>query len=134
MIFNKYIALLALPILAAATPKPGGGGSPTTKPAHTSTVTVTATSTATQAASQCDTGDLQCCNSVQSAGSPAAAGLLGLLGIVIQGLDIPVGLTCDPISVIGLGSASCSAHPVCCQDNSHGGLISIGCVPVDLSL
>ncbi|KAL5487565.1 hypothetical protein ACEPAI_5673 [Sanghuangporus weigelae] len=133
MIFNKYIALLALPILAAATPMPGGG-SPTTKPAATSTVTVTATSTATQPASQCNTGDLQCCNSVQSAGSSDAAGLLGLLGIVLDGLDIPVGLTCNPISVIGTGTSGCSAHPVCCEDNSHGNLISLGCIPVNLSL
>ncbi|KAL5507775.1 hypothetical protein ACEPAH_5393 [Sanghuangporus vaninii] len=132
MIFNKYIALLALPILAAATPMPGG--SPTTQPAKSTTVTVTATPTATQPASQCNTSDLQCCNSVQSSGSSDAAGILGLLGVVLQGVDIPVGLTCDPISVIGLGSASCSAHPVCCENNSFGSLISIGCVPVDLSL
>ncbi|KAL5529945.1 hypothetical protein ACEPAF_6202 [Sanghuangporus sanghuang] len=132
MFFNKYIALLALPILAAATPMPGG--SPTTQPAKSSTVTVTATSTATQPASQCNTGDLQCCNSVQSSSSSDATGLLALLGIVLQGVDIPVGLTCNPISVIGLGSSGCSANPVCCENNSYGSLISLGCVPVNLSL
>ncbi|KAE9407588.1 fungal hydrophobin [Gymnopus androsaceus JB14] len=59
-------------------------------------------------ASSCSTGPVQCST------------LLGLLGIVLQDLTVGVGLTCDPIT------------SVCCQDNSHGGLISIGCVPVTL--
>ncbi|ETW76432.1 hydrophobin-like protein [Heterobasidion irregulare TC 32-1] len=89
----------------------------------------------TEPASQCDTAPVQCCDSVQSAGSPAAANELGLLGIVVQDLNIPVGLTCTPISVIGVGSgASCDASPVCCEDNSYNGVVAIGCVPVDLSL
>ncbi|KAK7464756.1 hypothetical protein VKT23_005963 [Stygiomarasmius scandens] len=83
-------------------------------------------------ASSCSTGPIQCCNTVTDAGDPAAAKVLGLLGIVIQDVTAVVGLTCTPISVIGVGGNSCSANPVCCADNSHGGLISIGCVPVDL--
>lgn len=60
----------------------------------------------TEPASQCDTAPVQCCDSVQSAGSPAAANELGLLGIIVQDLNIPVGLTCTPISVIGVGSGA----------------------------
>ncbi|EJD01684.1 fungal hydrophobin [Fomitiporia mediterranea MF3/22] len=111
------------------------GGEPTTKPATTSTVTVTApASTSTQPASQCNTGDLQCCNSVQSSDSSGLAGLLSLLGVVLQGVAVPVGLTCDPISVIGLGSNSCSAQPVCCSNNNFNGVIALGCTPVNLNL
>ncbi|KAK7681935.1 hypothetical protein QCA50_014897 [Cerrena zonata] len=113
--FSRVVALtaLALPLLAAATPLDARGGEP---------------------ASQCNTGPVQCCNSVQKANSPAAAGILALLGVVLQDLTVPIGITCSPISVIGLGGNSCSANPVCCENNSFGGLISIGCVPVDLSL
>ncbi|EJD00379.1 fungal hydrophobin [Fomitiporia mediterranea MF3/22] len=109
--FSKFAALASLALLAVATPTPGG-----------------------EPASQCSTGPVQCCNTVTTAGDPAAAGVLALIGVVVQDLTVPVGLTCDPITVIGAGGSGCSANPVCCEDNSHGGLISIGCVPVDLSL
>ncbi|KAI1798181.1 fungal hydrophobin [Ganoderma leucocontextum] len=105
------LALVALPLLAAATPLEVRGGEPP---------------------SSCSTGPIQCCNTVEQASAPSAAALLGLLGIVLQDLTVLVGLTCSPITVIGVGGGSCSAQAVCCQDNSTGGLISIGCVPVTL--
>ncbi|KAE9385896.1 hydrophobin 2 [Gymnopus androsaceus JB14] len=83
-------------------------------------------------ASSCSTGDLQCCDTTESASSASATALLSLLGIVLQDLDVLVGITCSPITVIGAPGSSCSAQAVCCDDNSHGGLISIGCVPVTL--
>ncbi|TBU28464.1 fungal hydrophobin [Dichomitus squalens] len=106
------------------------GGSPPASP--TKTVTVTAPAASSTSSGSCSTGAIQCCNSVQSASDPAASLLLGLLGIVVQGVDVLVGLTCSPITVIGVGGGSCSATAVCCQDNSHGGLISIGCLPIEL--
>ena len=55
----------------------------------------------------------------QQASDPAASLLLGLLGIVIQGVDALVGLDCSPITVIGVGTGnSCSANAVCCQNNN----------------
>ncbi|KAI0682430.1 fungal hydrophobin [Cerioporus squamosus] len=67
------------------------------------------------------------------ASDPAAAGILKSIGVVVQDVDALVGLTCSPITVIGVGTGdSCDAQAVCCEDNSHGGLISIGCVPVTL--
>ncbi|THU91475.1 fungal hydrophobin [Dendrothele bispora CBS 962.96] len=83
---------------------------------------------------ECTTGPIQCCNSVQSADSPAVAGLLGLLGIVVQDVTALVGVNCSPISVIGVGGNSCSASPVCCENNSFNGLVAIGCVPINISL
>ncbi|THU91485.1 hypothetical protein K435DRAFT_674080, partial [Dendrothele bispora CBS 962.96] len=57
-----------------------------------------------------------------------------LLGIVVQDVNALVGVTCSPISVIGVGGDSCSANPVCCENNSFNGIVALGCVPVDLSL
>ncbi|KAF8072182.1 fungal hydrophobin-domain-containing protein [Lyophyllum atratum] len=85
-------------------------------------------------ASQCNTGPVQCCNSVQTAGSDPVAGILGLLGVVVQDINVLVGVTCTPITVIGAGGDSCTAQPVCCEDNSFHGLVAIGCTPVNLSL
>ena len=92
MLFTKYIAVLFLPLLAVAT----------------TTVTVTQGPTSTPIPpSQCNTGPIQCCNSVQSASSGGLTStLLGLLGIVLQGVDLPIGLTCNPISIIGIGGNS----------------------------
>ncbi|KAI0071618.1 fungal hydrophobin [Panus rudis PR-1116 ss-1] len=123
---SVFYVTFALTLLAAATPKPWNTG-PTT------TVTVTApASTSTIPASACSTGPVQCCDSTETAGSEAGSALLGLLGIVVQGLDVVLGLGCSPISVIGAGGGSCNANAVCCENNNVGGLISIGCVPVIL--
>ncbi|KAA1470763.1 fungal hydrophobin [Dentipellis sp. KUC8613] len=86
-------------------------------------------------ASECSTAPVQCCDSVQSASSPAAASLLASLGVVLQDLTTPIGITCSPISVVGVGSgATCSASPVCCDNNNFNGVVALGCVPVDLNL
>ncbi|KAF9054951.1 fungal hydrophobin [Hymenopellis radicata] len=82
-------------------------------------------------AGDCTTGPIQCCATTTTASNASAAAILGLLGIILDP-DTLVGLSCSPISVIGVGGGECSASPVCCTDNSHGELISIGCVPVTL--
>lgn len=78
--FAKLFTLSALAILAVATPAP--------------------------AADACDTGALQCCQSVQPAGSSAVAPILKSIGVVVQDLNVPVGVTCSPVSVVGVGSGS----------------------------
>ncbi|KAF4580784.1 hypothetical protein EYR38_003071 [Pleurotus pulmonarius] len=127
---SLFIAFVAFTILAAAMP---GGGYP--KP---TTVTVTATPKPTETSgsgSQCSTGPIQCCNSVQSSGSGGLVSvLLGLLGVVLGGIDVPIGLTCNPISVIGIGGNSCNAQAVCCENNSFNGLIAIGCTPININI
>ncbi|KAK7037488.1 sc3 hydrophobin [Paramarasmius palmivorus] len=107
----KAVLPLSLAVLAAASPTPGG-----------------------IPASQCNTGPIQCCNNVQKASDPSAAALLGLLGVVLQDLNVLVGITCTPISVIGIGGNSCNAQPVCCTNNNFNGLITVGCTPVNLNL
>ncbi|TFK26943.1 fungal hydrophobin [Coprinopsis marcescibilis] len=83
---------------------------------------------------QCNTGPVQCCNSVQRADSDAASKLLALLGVVVQDVSVPVGITCSPLSVIGLPGNSCSSQPVCCEDNSFNGVIAIGCTPINVNV
>lgn len=74
--FNKLAAISSLAVLAVATPAPNA-----------------------VPASSCDTGALQCCDSTSSTVTPAISKLFGLLGISAQGVAIPIGITCSPISV-----------------------------------
>ncbi|KAJ7459603.1 hydrophobin 2, partial [Mycena galericulata] len=73
----------------------------------------------------------QCCNSVVSSSSSAASAVAGLLGLDLDGLDVPVGLSCSPITVIG---NNCGGTSVTCDapDAEWGGLIAINCVPITL--
>ena len=73
MMIKKFAAVASLAVLAVATPTPTGG--------------------------QCNTGSMQCCQSVQSSSNGAVSVLLGLLGVVLGGVNVPIGLTCSPISV-----------------------------------
>ena len=61
---------------------------------------------ATYASAQtCSTGPIQCCETVEKASDPAAAGILKSIGVVVQDVDALVGLTCSPVTVIGVGSS-----------------------------
>ncbi|KAF9465665.1 hydrophobin [Collybia nuda] len=114
---TSAIAILPLPLLAAATVLPR-------------------TNTPTTPASQCNTGDLSCCNSTQesSALTGPVAALLGLLGIDIRSITGIVGLTCSPLTIIGGGGSSCTTQPVCCSGNDFHGLVVIGCTPININL
>ncbi|CAG1981761.1 unnamed protein product [Fusarium graminearum] len=88
-----------------------------------------ATSSTTAASRQCIApAALQCCLSVGKANDGPVGLILGLLGIVIKDLSIPIGLTCS--SVPNAEACGASRTPVCCSDNSHGGLVAIGCTSV----
>ncbi|KLO10198.1 hydrophobin-domain-containing protein [Schizopora paradoxa] len=114
------------------TRKPTTTHAPPPKPTKTTTIVVTTTAPA-PSGSQCSTGPVQCCNSVESSSSEAASKQLGLLGIVLQGLDIPVGITCSPIDVLSIASGSgCTAQTVCCENNNFNGLINLGCNAISL--
>ena len=55
--------------------------------------------------SSCSTGPVQCCNKVTTSNDPVAKLIIGLLGIVL-GPNVSVGLTCSPLSVIGIGGSN----------------------------
>ncbi|ESK82542.1 hypothetical protein Moror_3704 [Moniliophthora roreri MCA 2997] len=84
MKFNLF-ALTAVSTLAAAAPTRRGN----------------------KLASSCTTVPIQCCNSVDTAGSSSVAALLGLLDIVVQDVNVLVGPTCVPITIIDTGGTTC---------------------------
>ncbi|KAF8217917.1 hypothetical protein K438DRAFT_1952780 [Mycena galopus ATCC 62051] len=71
----------------------------------------------------------QCCNSVVPSSSTAASAVAALLGLDLTGLDVPVGLSCSPITV---GGNNCGSTSVTCDtpDQGWGGLIAINCIPI----
>ncbi|TFK91069.1 fungal hydrophobin [Polyporus arcularius HHB13444] len=105
MVFSRALILAALPLLAVATAIQGRGGEPSS--------------------------GASCCSTVGQSTDPAILSALGPLAVLVNGLNVLVGLNCSPITVIGAGS-SCSGTTVTCTDNSHGSAVEIGCVPVTL--
>ncbi|RPD65521.1 fungal hydrophobin [Lentinus tigrinus ALCF2SS1-7] len=160
MLARAY-ALVSLAVLATATPWNTGTSTGVSTVTTTATTTVTKTQTQTQTlteppktvtepgtgtctatapvvtvtepASDCTTGPIQCCEGIQSANTVPGKVMLGLLGIILKDLDVFLGLNCDPITGVGVGSGNaCTAVTVCCENNAVGSLISIGCIPVFL--
>lgn len=87
------------------------------------------------ASNQCNTGSLQCCNSVYQSQSQEGALLASLVGLNVQDLTGSIGANCSPLSVVGAGSGAqwcvtslgdidnadrkySSQQPVCCSNNS----------------
>ncbi|KAJ7477343.1 fungal hydrophobin [Mycena latifolia] len=73
----------------------------------------------------------QCCNSVTSSNSDAASLVAAVVGLDLTGLDVPVGLGCSPITILG---NNCGGTTVVCNapQSSWGTLIAINCIPITL--
>ena len=56
--------------------------------------------------SQCNVGEVQCCNTITGADDPEAQAVINQVGAVIDDLTVAVGLDCNPITVIGAGFGS----------------------------
>ncbi|KAI5994894.1 hydrophobin-3 precursor [Pisolithus orientalis] len=84
--------------------------------------------------SQCNTGPIQCCQQVQQASDFDS--IFQELGIanVFAGITGQIGTSCTPITVVGTGSgAQCNAQTVCCSGNQWGGLVNVGCMPINVN-
>jgi hypothetical protein len=96
--FSKvFVATLALVGAVSAAPTGGSGGS--------------------------TSSGAQCCQNVQNSSQldSATKGLLGgLLGVIVSGLNVPIGTGCTPISV--LGGVSCNTNTVNCGQVFQGEL------------
>ncbi|KAI0628271.1 fungal hydrophobin-domain-containing protein [Trametes polyzona] len=85
------------------------------------------------AVQSCNSGAIQCCQQLATSGSGLVSTILGAVGAIVDGLNLPIGIVCTPVSGVGVGSGdACSAVTVCCENDSIGGLISIGCIPIVL--
>jgi len=84
----------------------------------------------------CNTGPVQCCDSVQDSKSLAASepGLFGLITALVGPITAQVGLTCSPISALAIAGNSCSSQPVCCENNSFNGVVALGCSPINVNV
>ncbi|KAI0782706.1 hypothetical protein C8Q75DRAFT_811467 [Abortiporus biennis] len=71
----------------------------------------------------CSTGTQECCNQVTDSHNQAAQKAASLVGVHLGSITGLVGLGCTPV----LSNAGCHATAACCQDNSHGNIISLGC-------
>ncbi|KAK0205379.1 hydrophobin-251 [Desarmillaria ectypa] len=95
---------------------------------------VTALPATTVTGGSCNTGTFECCKFIQSPTSSPVQTLLGLLNIPIGSVTAPVGLTCNPITAVGLGTTQCLNQPACCTGNNYNGLVTLGCTPINLGV
>jgi hypothetical protein len=131
MQFTKTFVALALAASAIAVPTGSGGGGSTPP-----------------------SSGAQCCQNVTNSSSIKSSDplgiLLGLLGVVVSGLNVPIGTGCTPIDI--LGGVSCNTNTVKCGQVygrkfivilihkvklilcSTAQLIGINCVPITLNL
>ncbi|KAF9255933.1 hypothetical protein L218DRAFT_882885, partial [Marasmius fiardii PR-910] len=75
-----------------------------------------------------------CCKNVRSSKDTVVRGLLAQLGVNLNGADIPIGTTCSPSQIIGIGGTSCSGQTVCCENTKFDGVVALGCVPINITL
>ncbi|KAL1743821.1 fungal hydrophobin-domain-containing protein [Schizophyllum fasciatum] len=86
----------------------------------------------TSTPAKCSTGGVYCCNKTTTANDKSIQGLLGALGINVHDIKDLVGLSCSPITVIGVGGNGCKAQTVCCEKTYQNGLVNIGCTAIAL--
>ncbi|KJA19392.1 hypothetical protein HYPSUDRAFT_97137, partial [Hypholoma sublateritium FD-334 SS-4] len=82
---------------------------------------------------QCNTGSIQCCNSVQDAKASSLTALFNVLSIPVESVTGQVGVTCSPITAVGTGGNSCTQQAVCCSNNSFNGVVALGCTPININ-
>ncbi|TFK62178.1 hydrophobin-263 [Pluteus cervinus] len=82
----------------------------------------------------CDVGLSLCCRRIQESTTADLALLSRLLGIDIPDLGGSIGVSCDPLSILGLNGNDCFAQPACCIGSTLNGLIHLGCTRINLNL
>ncbi|PPR00782.1 hypothetical protein CVT24_000747 [Panaeolus cyanescens] len=83
----------------------------------------------------CNSGPVQCCNSVQQVGSYDATAIAALIGVAAQDITGQLGVQCNPITGIGAGTgANCASSPVCCEKNFQNQLVGVNCSPITVGL
>ena len=111
---RAVFSILALPFFAAATPTARNDTPTTACCASTESVRVSCLHPIASSHS-----------TLSQANSAAGAAILKAIGVDLSDLNVLLGLTCSPISVVGIGSGSeCSGTTVSCSDGVVVSLIS----------
>ncbi|KAF8553863.1 fungal hydrophobin [Imleria badia] len=86
-----------------------------------------------EARQSCSSENQYCCNSVQTVSQveQILPGISTVLGAVTA--NVPLGLVCSPLTVIGVAGNSCNQQTVCCENNNFNGLVNVGCTPINVS-
>ncbi|PPR00788.1 hypothetical protein CVT24_000753 [Panaeolus cyanescens] len=88
---------------------------------------------ATPIDSSCNTGPVQCCNSIHTPGSYSETAIAALVGVAVEQISGQVGLECNAISGIAVGTgANCATAPVCCEKNFSNQLVGVNCSPITI--
>jgi hypothetical protein len=99
-------------------------------------------STSAGAAGECNTGVIQCCQSLHQSQCEVGSLLAGLVGANIQDVNADVGFNCSPLSVAAVDGGAdwyvdpdvggglilikiffcflSATQPVCCEENHYG--------------
>ncbi|KAL1752704.1 hydrophobin [Schizophyllum commune] len=88
---------------------------------------------ATGTPASCSGGGVYCCNKTVDHNDKSIQKQLSLVGVTAGSIHDLVGLTCTPITAIGVGSgAQCSAQSVCCSKSYQNGLVNVNCTPIKI--
>lgn len=88
-------------------------------------------------ASQCNNGNIQCCNELKKYSEldlKERNEVTNIVGGVVDALHGQFGVDCTSVSVLGLAGNQCNAQTVCCHNVESSALISISCVPININL
>ncbi|VDB90070.1 unnamed protein product [Peniophora sp. CBMAI 1063] len=82
--------------------------------------------------SNCNTGDLMCCNQVQPAktfdfSQFKDSDVFEYIPDQLRDSNAPVGTDCSPIVSDTSGAAQCNTQPVCCDGGHFSGFFSVNC-------
>ncbi|KAG2153624.1 hydrophobin [Suillus bovinus] len=82
---------------------------------------------------QCNTGNVQCCESATTTSEYNASARRNGLAELPTTLSGYVGQSCTPLGIAALSSgASCRQQPMCCSNNQMNGVVNVGCTPINI--
>ncbi|KAF8128618.1 fungal hydrophobin [Boletus edulis] len=83
----------------------------------------------------CNSGSVNCCQSVQSSSTSVIQELFGFLGLPMPAGGTQIGLTCSPVTINGASPTGsiCTQQTVCCTGNTFYG-VALACSPININL
>ncbi|KAI9300640.1 fungal hydrophobin-domain-containing protein [Cunninghamella echinulata] len=86
---------------------------------------------------QCNTGPVQCCNTLRQYNDFHPEALTSIFNIVgVSAEDVlrgQLGVDCTSVSVAGGSGQNCNTQPVCCSQVQQNGIVGINCTPINVN-